>query len=182
MNRWPILMVLVLLMAGCQSNALLRDYDPGRDFGAYRTWQWQEPAVLYSPDNPRLRSDLTEQRLRDAMLQEMEQRGLRQAAPGQPADLQVQVSLMLDTRIEEFRSLHGGYWGYPWYGPVFQDVRTYEYEVRTVQIDLFDGRDGRLIWRAAREDLPDAGNAHPSERSAALQRSVRALLQYYPPQ
>jgi len=180
MHRWlPYLLLLAL--AGCQSDALLRDYDPGRDFSAYRSWHWQEPAFSYRPDDPRVRSDLTEQRIRDALAGQLEQRGLRQAASPEQADLRVQVSVMLDTRQQELRTLSGGYWGNPWYGPVFQEVRTLDYQVRTLQIDLFDGRDGRLIWRAAREDAPDSGAESPARRSAAIQRSVAAMLQHFPP-
>lgn len=180
MYRW-LMFALLLTLGGCQSNALLRDFDPGRDFGAYRTWQWQEPALLYNPDDPRVRNDLTEQRIRDALPGQLEQRGLRQAAAGSEADLKVQVSVMLDTRRQQMQSAHAGYWGYPWYGPMFNEVRTIEYQVRTLQIDIYDNRDGRLIWRAAREDAPDSGAEHPARRSAAIQRSLGAMLQYFPP-
>ncbi len=180
MHRW-LLYVLLLTLGGCQSNSLLRDYDPGRDYSAYRSWQWHDTPLTYRPDDPRLRSDLTERRIRDAIAGQLEQRGLRQAPSADQADLRVQVSLMLDTRQQELRSVSGGYWGNPWYGPVFQEVRTIDYQVRTLQIDLFDGKDGRLIWRAAREDAPDSGAEHPSRRSAAIQRSVAQMLQYFPP-
>jgi hypothetical protein len=185
MYRW-LLYLGVMLLAGCQSNALLRDYDPGRDFSAYRTWQWQEPPLRYQPDDPRLNNDLSNQRIREALAQALEARGLRQAAPGESADLRVQVWLMLDTRYQQLHSHYGYYdaWGDPWYGwggPVLQQTRTLEYQVRTLQIDLYDGRDNRLVWRAGREDAPEQGNAPPARRRAAIQHSVDQMLQYFPP-
>ena len=54
-----------------------RDFDPTRDFSAYRAWSWKEPALQYRPDDPRIQSDLTEQRIRDAIAEQLDQRGLR---------------------------------------------------------------------------------------------------------
>ena len=91
---------LLLLLAACQNTSVNRDYDSSRDFGAYRSWSWQEPALQYRPDDPRLRSDLTEQRVRDALSEQLEQRGLRAAALGAGADLKVQAWLIVDGFME----------------------------------------------------------------------------------
>ncbi len=45
---------LLLLLGACQNTSVNRDYDSSRDFGAYRSWSWQEPALQYRPDDPRL--------------------------------------------------------------------------------------------------------------------------------
>ena len=54
-----LLLPLLLILSACQTAQLQRDFDPNRDFAAYRSWSWQEPAVQYKPDDPRLKSDLT---------------------------------------------------------------------------------------------------------------------------
>src|SRR5690606_1769857 len=83
MSLRPLLVItLGCLLAACQSVQVERDFDPSRDFAAYRSWSWQEPALSYSPDDPRLKSDLTEQRIRAATGEQLEQRGLRPAASG----------------------------------------------------------------------------------------------------
>ena len=74
-----LLVSILLLLGACQSPRIERDFDTSRDFAAYRSWSWQEPALQYRPDDPRLRSDLTEQRIRSAIEQQLEQRGLRPA-------------------------------------------------------------------------------------------------------
>ena len=102
---------LLLLLAACQNTSVNRDYDSSRDFGAYRSWSWQEPALQYRPDDPRLRSDLTEQRVRDALSEQLEQRGLRAAAVGAGADLKVQAWLIVDERQEQISTHYGGAWG-----------------------------------------------------------------------
>lgn len=183
--RGLMLISLLLLLAACQSQQIDRDFDPTRDFAGYRTWQWQEPAVQYHPDDPRLKSDLTDQRIREAVAAQLDQRGLRPAATGSAADLKVRVWLSVENRQQEIRSNFGGGWGDPWYGywggPTFSESRTVDYQVRTLQIDLNDGRDGKLVWRGSREDALNARENSPAQRSAAIQRGVQELLSHYPP-
>lgn len=111
-----LLVSILLLLGACQSPRIERDFDTSRDFAAYRSWSWQEPALQYRPDDPRLRSDLTEQRIRSAIEQQLEQRGLRPAQPGNPGDLRVQAWLIVDQRQEQVSSHYGGYWGGYWDG------------------------------------------------------------------
>ncbi|MFE2008914.1 DUF4136 domain-containing protein, partial [Pseudomonas guariconensis] len=89
---------------------------------------WKEPALQYRPDDPRLKSDLTEQRLRDALTQQLDQRGLRPAAPGARADLLVQSWLSVDDRQQQVSTNYGGYWGGSWGnywgGPGLTETRT----------------------------------------------------------
>ena len=74
-----LLLPLLLLLSACQTPRLERDFDPSRDFAAYRSWSWQEPAVQFKPNDPRINSDLTSQRIRAAVSEQLEQRGLRAA-------------------------------------------------------------------------------------------------------
>ena len=96
-----LLLPLLLILSACQSTQLQRDFDPSRDFAAYRSWSWQEPAVQYKPDDPRLKSDLTDQRIRTAISQQLDQRGLRPAAANAPGDLKVQVWMIVDNRQQQ---------------------------------------------------------------------------------
>lgn len=182
MYRALCLLFSLFALTACQSNAPLLDFDPTRDFSRYQTWQWQEPSVLFSPDDPRVRNDLTAQRLIQAVEQQLLLQGLPQSEDRDQSDLLIQASISIDTRQEVLRSMHFDHWGHPLYGPVFSDVRTLEYPVRTLQLDIFDARDGRLIWRAALESAPEAARLSPEQRSAAMQRQVALLLQRFPPQ
>src|SRR5690606_10864861 len=51
------LLALLALLGACQSNNVTQDFDASRDFAAYRSWSWQEPALQYRPDDPRIKSD-----------------------------------------------------------------------------------------------------------------------------
>ncbi|EGH25691.1 hypothetical protein PSYMO_31452, partial [Pseudomonas amygdali pv. mori str. 301020] len=87
-----------------------------RDFGGYRNWSWKEPAVQYQPDDdPRLKSDLTEQRIRQSISEQLDQRGLRMATTGARSDLKVQAWLIVENRQQTVSTNYGGGWD-PWGG------------------------------------------------------------------
>ena len=175
---------LLLLLAACQNTSVNRDYDSSRDFGAYRSWSWQEPALQYRPDDPRLRSDLTEQRVRDALSEQLEQRGLRAAALGTGADLKVQAWLIVDERQEQISTHYGGAWGgwndY-WAAPGYTETRRVDYQVATLQLDLFDAKDGKLVWRGSAKQIVREQPQSPEERTALIRTTVAKLLAQYPP-
>ena len=179
-----LLIASLLLLAACQGPRLQRDFDPARDFAGYRSWQWQEPAVRFRPDDPRLTSDLNGQRIEQAITEQLEQRGLRPAAQDQAADLRVQAWLIVDDRQQQITTSYGGAWGSGWNGywggPVMQETRNLDYQVGTLQIDLRD-RAGQLVWRgSAAQTLPrDPGT--PQQRTAAIRATVAQILAKYPP-
>lgn len=180
-----LLLPLLLLLGACQNTQLQRDFDPARDFAAYRSWSWQEPAVQYKPTDPRLQSDLTEQRIRAAISQQLDQRGLRPAA-NSAGDLRVQVWMIVDNRQQQVSTQFGGAWGDPWGGgfwggPSHVETRTLDYQVATLQIDLLDGKDGKLVWRGSAEQVLRSRQSSPGEREAAIRRTVAEVLSQYPP-
>lgn len=180
-----VLAALALLLAACQSVQLSNDYDATRDFGAYRSWRWQEPALQYRPDDPQLKSDLTEQRIRAAVSEQLEQRGLRLALAGTQPDLKAQAWLIIEKRLDQVSTHYGGawsgYWNGYWAGPAYTETRRIDYRVVTLQLDLFDGKDGKLVWRGSAEQIMGSEPAKPTERDAAIRATVGKLLTQYPP-
>ncbi|SDT17230.1 DUF4136 domain-containing protein [Pseudomonas oryzae] len=175
----------LLALPACQTVQLDSDYDPNRNFTSLQSWAWQEPAVQYRPNDPRLSSDLTAQRLREAVGQQLEQRGLRQAASAAAADFLVQAFLIVDQRQQQVATYYGGYygggyWGGMWGYPGHTEVRTLDYQVGTLQLDFLD-RDGRLIWRGSAAQILRSGQKSPAERSRAIHDSVAKILAQYPP-
>ncbi|WP_207238386.1 DUF4136 domain-containing protein, partial [Pseudomonas sp. FW305-96] len=51
----------------------------------------------------------------------------------------------------------------------------------TIQVDLFDGRDGKLVWRGSAEQIMNNYPPSPQERNAAIQKTVTQVLSNYPP-
>jgi hypothetical protein len=66
-------------------------------------------------------------------------------------------------------------------GPAYVETRTVDYQIGTLQIDLFDGKDGKLVWRGSAEQTLRSSQASPTERSAALRETVAKVLSQYPP-
>lgn len=186
MFRHLVLLSLALLLGACQSDSINRDFDARRDFGGYRTWSWKEPGVQYQPDDPRVKSDLTEQRIRQAIGDQLDQRGLRLAPANGQGDVKVQAWLIVENRQQLVSSNYGGGWG-PWGGygymggPMTTETRSVDYKVTTLQIDLFDGKDGKLVWRASAERILSNNTTHPTERDTAIRATVARILEQYPP-
>lgn len=108
MFRRFILLAMVALLSACAANQVNHDFDASRDFAAYRSWAWKEPAVQYRPDDPRIKSDLTDQRIRQAVADQLDQRGLRPAAAGAKGDLNVQTYLIVEERQQQVTTNYGG--------------------------------------------------------------------------
>ncbi|MBM7061365.1 DUF4136 domain-containing protein [Pseudomonas sp. UL073] len=175
----------LLLLSACESVQLDRDYDSSRDFANYRTWSWKQPTLLYTPDDPRLKSDITEQRIRQATDDQLLQRGLRPAAAGAHGDVQVQAALIVEQQQDQVSTTYGGYWGgywgNYWGGPGITETRNVTYKVATMQIDLYDGKDGKLVWRGTGEQIMRNSPPTPAEREAAIRETVGKVLSQYPP-
>lgn len=174
-----------LLLSGCSSISLERDFDPNRDFAAYRSWSWMDSKLAYQPNDPRIKSDITEQRISQAVAEQLDQRGLRQATSGS-GDLKVQSVLIVDERNDQVTTTQfgggwGGYWGGYWGGPAFSETRNVTYKVATLQIDLYDAKDGKLVWRGSGEQIMRSMPPSPAEREAAIRETVAQVLSQYPP-
>ena len=194
MLRRIALMGLALLLSACETMQVSHDYNPAVDFAKFRTWAWKDPAVQYQPNNPMLRSDLTEQRIIQAVGSQLDQRGLRPVAAGSKPDLLVQAWLIVANRQEQVVTNYGygGPWGGPWGGygagpwegywgaPMYNETRNVVYQVGTLQIDLIDAKTGKLVWRGSAEKVVDS-NPTPTERSAAINEAVTKILSTYPP-
>lgn len=186
MFRRLALLAVAVLLSACAGSQVNHDFDASRDFAAYRSWSWKEPALQYRPDDPRIKSDLTEQRIRQSVTEQLDQRGLRPAAGGQKGDLSVQTYLIVEQRQQQVTTNYGGgaAWGNPWNGywggPMYNETRNVSYKVAIIQIDLLDGKDGKLVWRGSDEQILSR-TTNPSDRSTAIRETVGRILANYPP-
>jgi hypothetical protein len=183
-GRLIAVLSVVLVLAGCQAAPAPRDFDSSRDFTLYRTWSWVEPAVTYRPaDDPRIQSDLTTQRIREAISGQLDARGLRPAQDGSQGDLLVRAYMLIDQRQDNVTTHYGHSprWGVWAMDPLISETRSVHYQVATLQIDLLDGRDGQLVWRGNTSDIVRDRQLTPAERSGNVFAMVRQILEGYPP-
>ena len=184
MIRRLLLLGLLISLAACETVKLNRDYDTSRDFSRYASWSWAQPSFEYRPDDPRIKSDLTQQRILEAVAEQLDQRGLRPAPAGSRGDLQVRAYLIVDAHQDQVTTYTGGFWGgywdNGWGGPMVAESRTYNYKTATIQVDLLDGKDGKLVWRGSDEQMLSR-TPNPTDRSNAIHETVTRILANYPP-
>lgn len=179
-----MILLSMLLLGACQATGPRADFDLSRDFSQYQTWTWADPPISYAPANdPRLASDLTSQRVREAVSGQLDIRGLRPAQEPAMADLQVRASVVIEHRRDNVTTHYGGGWGYwgpYWGGPGYSQTRTVDYQVMTLQIDMLDASDGRLVWRGS-DSQTVQDRLTPLERSREMHERAAQILSTYPP-
>ncbi|WP_150306166.1 DUF4136 domain-containing protein [Pseudomonas saliphila] len=183
MLRFVYLLSLVVLLGACQTTQGQRDFDSSRDFTLYRDWSWSEPAVSYRPaDDPRITSDLTTQRIQDAVSAQLDARGLRPSNDGDP-DVLVKVYMIVEQRHDNVTTHYGGahYWRWGMMGPMMSESRTVTYDVATMQIDMTDASDGKLVWRGSTSEVLNSRQRSPTDRTQSTHEMARQVLEGYPP-
>jgi len=58
---------------------------------------------------------------------------------------------------------------------MYNETRNITYKVATIQIDLLDGKDGKLVWRGSDEQIM-ASSPEPQDRSNAIRKTVARIL------
>jgi hypothetical protein len=183
-RRFALLAVAALLSA-CAANQVNHDFDASRDFAAYRSWSWKEPVLQYRPDDPRIKSDLTEQRIRQSVTEQLDQRGLRPAAAGAKGDVSVQTYLIVEERQQQVTTNYGGGWGNPWNGywgaPMYNETRLSTTRWPPSRSTCSMARTANWCGAAVTNRC---SAAPPIRRIAAMRfaKPSRRILANYPPQ
>ena len=63
---------------------------------------------------------------------------------------------------------------------MYNETRNITYKVATLQIDLLDGKDGKLVWRGSDEHMMGS-TPNPQDRNNAIRTTVTHILSSYPP-
>lgn len=160
--------LMVLALGACSSAPTVsHDYDPRKDFTPLKTWAWSpEPRQTEVGDIEA--SNLTQERIRDAVQQELAAKGLQQVDPSS-ASLWVQYTAV--------RRVVAG----PRYNStIYSDEDLYLVDVSTIAIDMFTPSDKRLVWRGVGFRTIDP-EMKPQEREARIRDVVHEILQTFPP-
>ena len=186
--RWSAFVTLWLLVLPAVAAAETRiDISPSANFSRFKTYKIEvNPPIRYGQVDED--DTITENRLRRVVDYQLRLHGLtaNDAAP----DVIVKVS----RREWEQTELVGTGPGYPWgwYGPwgygyggywgaPYVESRTVYYNVATIQIDLLDGKDGKLVWRGSGAKTVYKTSPNPAEREAEIREAVQKVLAQYPP-
>lgn len=173
----------VVLLAGCSSVSVNRDYDSTFNFSALKTYAWQHD-VQPETGNPRLDNDLNDRRVRSAVDQELRAKGFVMVDK-EKADFLVVYYMDYQQRIDSSsgslsvgmgRSSYGraGSVGYNTGGSVS------DYEEAQLTIDFINPANEQMIWRG-RGRRRASSTSKPEKITANTNDAVKRILKAFPP-
>jgi hypothetical protein len=187
MFRTVVLTLSSLLAIPLVAAAQVRvDFDRHQSFAKYRTFDIEIGSVVRSDGVVDEDNTLAQNRLRRAIANELQSRGLEATELG--ADLLVRVSDRDTERTDIVSSGFGhypGYWG-GWYayghraywgpygywgGPYFNDVWTRRYVEKSVTVDVIERDSGSLVYRA--QVSGEVGNDLDKHVTKAIDRAFK---------
>jgi hypothetical protein len=164
-------LVVVMLLAGCNPTYVDHDYDLNADFTAYKTFAWL-PQNTMTEGQPQTtqQSGLMENRIKRIVNEGLEAKGLRIDVDN--PDLVLVYHIGVDN-ITEIRQT-----GYN-YG-MGGNVRTDHFQEGTFILDMMDSQTKNLVWRGIAEGVLDE-NPSPEKLEKDARDMVDKLLRKYPP-
>jgi hypothetical protein len=158
-ERRQVLLLAVTVVAGCSRFTVETHYDRSAAFSALRTYAWR-PGPQPRPGDPRIDSAAFDERVRSAIMRALARKGLHPAIEGAKPDFLVAyaVALRPNTRAEG----------------------TPDDEEGTLQIDILDPTDMKLLWRGAGVSVIDP-NASRATREKKINAAVAQILSRFPP-
>jgi hypothetical protein len=177
------LLGLAVLVAGCASNRAPNtriDYDKNVDFSVYRTFGFPKETGTDRGGY----STLVTSYFKSSVTTAMEARGYKYS--GEKPDLL--VNFFMNTRERtEIRSAPAAQTGYGYYGyrdglyrgwPMYEQDRTVNYQIGTINLDIVDAQRKQLIWEGVSEGrITEEAMANPKVTVNAV---VTEMMRKYP--
>jgi hypothetical protein len=180
-----VLMVSAMALSACSTMDVRSDSAAAASLGACHTYAWLDPALGSRP-NP-FGNPLNDQRLRDAIGQRLQTRGMT-AATGGTADCQVAYSTGSRTNIDNYNRPRfsfgigtGWGWGRGMSSSLAWDSNyPYAYSEHRVAVDVFQGSDAarKPLWHASVDVNLD--NLSGAEAEKRIDAAVAAMFTKYP--
>lgn len=177
-----VLLLVLLMVAGCSTVQVSQDYREEMSFGKYMTYQWKKSSETPRTGDPRVDNPLLHERFHAAINSGLSTRGYKRSAT---PDFLVSYTYRITTKLESdpFSTGIGFGFGSDYrYGEIGfgSTVSVQEQDVGSLAIDFYDARTGALIWRGYGSDLVGT-HWSPEETTAFVYKIVEAVLQQYPP-
>ena len=177
-KRFLVIAATLGLVAGliaCSTLTVSTDFDPAANFSQYKTF-------TVMPLEQFQNNTITADRIKAAITQALQARGLTPAAEG--ADLQIQVFAKLSKETQITSTGTGGYggWGYRgWgYGGGMSTTTVQDVAVGTLVVDLVDAKTNKPVWRGTASDTI-AQNKTGEQKQEALNYAMNQMFAKYPP-
>jgi len=165
---------IAIILAGCsQELRVFSDTDPDYDLWTYKTFDWGEKVNIEAGRNPLQYNELTDKRIKNAVLAQMQSRGyvLNDRQP----DLVMHYHIIIDDKSllvpEPF-----GYRYDPYWTRLGTDVHYYR--EGTLILDLMDGNSHNLVWRGWA--TTDVDEIKPDQAEKMIKRAVEKIFRKFP--
>ena len=130
---WRIIIILAILTACSPQIRIYSDHDPQYDLSAYKTFDWGQKANIEQGNNPLYYNELTDKRIKDAVLNELSIRGYR--VNSENPDMIFHYHIVIDDQsvvaTDPFGYQYGRYW-------TQMQTNIYSYREGTLILDLMD--------------------------------------------
>ena len=169
----------ILLLAGCSSISVTRDYDASADFSSLETYAWQH-ATQPETGNPRIDNDLMDSRVRRAVDAQMAEKGFV-PVPASEADFLVTYFVEYKQRIAGNSVSFGvGGGSYGRYGAAGYNTSVSDYDEGHLTIDIIHPASGNNIWRGIGRRTTYEGS-NPEKVTKIVNTAVAKILAKFPP-
>lgn len=186
-KHWALtgLLAALLGLGACNTTPRVRyDYDAKANLANYQHFVWEQAETDATAGGPAFNNPLNEQRLRDAVQEELSKRGITPAADSKSADCYVTIAIgsrqAVDTERSRVRFGFGfGTWQPGFGSSVFiSDDPGYNYREGRITIDLYDAATRKALWHASVEqDLTYLTKENAEKR---INQVVAAMFAKYP--
>lgn len=170
-------LALGALLVGCASIQVNVDYDPERDFSAYRSFDWL-PQLSKQPGDYRFDNPLVEKRVFAAVERVLVEKGYERVEDQIP-DFYVAHFFTVEKKLDIYTVNNHYYGGYGW-GISAPETRVREYEEGTLVIDVADAREEQLVWRGVGSGRL-RGKSTPEQVTKDIDEAVAEILARFPP-
>jgi len=181
----PIVVLAVVLGAGCASQPAGYDYDDSVDFSQLQRWTWLVQAQENPSTDPRIDNPLLKKRIEASLSRTLEAKGYEKSDM-QAADFEVGYLVTVQKKLSSSgvstsvgfgRNSGGSGFGISIAGPGSQPR---EYEEGTLIIDIRDKASDRLVWRGSSTSRLGRA-ATPEESQEKINTIVEEILANFPP-
>ena len=186
MNRTSFLcLAAAVLLSGCSSVSVKRDYDESFDFSALKTYAWKHD-VQPETGVPRIDNDLNDRRIRAAVNEDLQAKGFILADDKAAAHFHVEYFMEFQQRIDStggtvsfgvgrsVGSSTGAGLGWSSGGTIS------DYEEAQLTIDIIDPAAERTIWRG-RGKRRSSSSSNPEKITKQTRDAVTRILKKFPP-
>src|SRR5271155_3200914 len=167
-TRIPWSLILLILAVGSALAGMNVDWDKAANFGNYKTYAWDKGTPAKNP--------LWDQRIVDAVDQQLAAKGFRKVDPGASPDLIVlyHAATGVDT---ELNTMDTGGWGWRWGGGM-QTTTVDKIPTGQLSVDIGDAKTKKLLWLGTASDtLSD----NPDKNQKKLNSTLQKMFKKFPP-